>query len=405
MDKIYILYHKGNHCQNISWLSVLFITEMSDECPVPLKSRRKVINDESECIIHDNNTKDKEIKPLTTASIAKIKYVSKAKEVSVLPDVIDPNKHGFHRRCYQIFTNTKYITKEQSSSTIQTPERHQRTSNMSPGTSLFPPECIICKKSSKKIYDKRKNCYEPLTTCVTTISVDSIMASAKQKSDAEMLALSDIDLIAKEAKYHNSCRRDYTRRDSRYPERNEFVTELKRAHSESFNYLIGYIEESIIENCNVERLTMLRERYLSYMQEHFIEYYNEDYKTCKLKEKVQKHFGERIKFWKPNWRGELVYSESVEEGNAIETAFEMATSQSRKLEEAASILRRHILSEYHENKSSVWPPTSDSLQASTAAVPSMLSSFILNVISSKNKSSEKKTELQILYHRIYAMLH
>ena len=73
-------------------------------------------------------------------------------------------------------------------------------------------------------------------------------------------------------------------------------------------------------------MTMLRERYLSFLQMHSPEYYNADYKTDKLKEKLYEHFGDKIEFWHPNYRSDLVYSEEIPTGQAIEVAFETASS-------------------------------------------------------------------------------
>ena len=53
-------------------------------------------------------------------------------------------------------------------------------------------------------------------------------------------------------------------------------------------------------------------------------------------------FGKEIKFWQPYYKSEIVYSSALDTGEAVEASFEAATSESRILEEATSILYRHI---------------------------------------------------------------
>ena len=60
-----------------------------------------------------------------------------------------------------------------------------------------------------------------------------------------------------------------------------------------------------------------------------------------MKEKLRKHLGNRIQFWKPSSHGgELVYSEEIATGQAVEVAFELAVSDERRIEEAATIIRK-----------------------------------------------------------------
>ena len=97
---------------------------------------------------------------------------------------------------------------------------------------------------------------------------------------------------------------------------------------------------------------MLRERYLSFLQMHSPEYYNADYKIDKLKEK----------FWHPNYRSDLVYSEEIPTGQAIEVAFETASSDERLVMDVAQLLRRLIVDSKPDTSDQIWPPTTQNLQ-------------------------------------------
>ena len=74
-----------------------------------------------------------------------------------------------------------------------------------------------------------------------------------------------------------------------------------------------------------------------------------------------KAFGQRIQFWQPNHRSELVYSTDVKKGQAIEVAFEIAASESKRVEESALLLRRIILDSQQQSTKMPWPPTTQFL--------------------------------------------
>ena len=88
----------------------------------------------------------------------------------------------------------------------------------------------------------------------------------------------------------------------------------KAAYEDAFSHVCGYIEDQIIGAFQVERMTMLRERFCSYMQEKHRDYYNPDYTTQKLKRRIANQCGTKIKFWTPNFKSELVYSANLPTG-------------------------------------------------------------------------------------------
>ena len=77
---------------------------------------------------------------------------------------------------------------------------------------------------------------------------------------------------------------------------------------------------------------MIREMYLTYLLDNHPEFCNEHYKMYKLKVKLQKRFGKKLSFWQTHTKtkAELVYAADIE-GNAAETAFELAASDERRL--------------------------------------------------------------------------
>ena len=166
---------------------------------------------------------------------------------------------------------------------------------------------------------------------------------------------------------------------------------MLEAHKNSFDYLCSYIEEHIL-HLKVERMTMLLERYLLYLSGNHPDYCNENYKREKLKEELRKHFGNRIQFWKPSSRGgELVYSEEIATGQAVEVAFELAVSDERRIEEADMIIRRNIVECQNSSGNVSFPPTISWLLSEERQPPNLLRDFLSHVVSGKSHThlSEK----------------
>ena len=201
-------------------------------------------------------------------------------------------------------------------------------------------------------------------------------------------------MIAREAHYHTSCRKNYTRADDRHEhcDKDERVVQELNAHQNAFNYISSYIEENLTHGCTVERMTMLKERYLQFMYENSPIVYNPLYKTSKLKSKLMKKFGSRIKFWQPDYKSELVYSSEIPHGQAIETAFEVAASESKRVEEAALVLRRIITESHKESVKLPWPPSSNNLLSGTVHPPPLLENFLSILLSGKQKKRSIRKE-------------
>ena len=348
------------------------------EHPVSLrksKGQRKRVSAECTkrtCIIHFSEQRtDKTVRTLTDVSFAKIKQSVKLRKASndvnvrmdeicgQVPETLNVNIHGIHRKCYQKLTNITNIKSRK--------RQHPDEDNAVPSTSkrkrassssiLFPSDqCLFCGKN--RIQGKHVSEYP--TKCVTETAAESILQAAKYKNDHTLLGkIEGFDLLAREAHYHNSCRRDYTRKHERNvnKEPDESAAAQLAAHSEVFRYICEYVEEHIIKGCNVERVTMLKEKYLLYLQEHYPPIYNPNYKTYKLKNKLEKYFGHRVKFWAPNYRSELIYSDLLPVGQAVEAAFEIAASEERFLQEAAMMLKRQLMDAKRNAAVLPWPPT------------------------------------------------
>ena len=122
--------------------------------------------------------------------------------------------------------------------------------------------------------------------CVTKTAEESIMRTAETKKDEViLLKIKDIDLTAKEA--HASFRKNYTRSKERHDvlkkDEQGGQADVEAAHKAAFENLCGHVNASIISGENVERMSILLERYLTSILHNKTDCYNPDYKTDRLK--------------------------------------------------------------------------------------------------------------------------
>jgi len=210
-----------------------------------------------------------------------------------------------------------------------------------------------------------------------------IKESAIEKNDFTMLGkIQGIDLVAREA-HHNSCRKSYTFPSARHEKdvRSEDECKQKEAYREYFGILCDYVEDNIVVGGRVERMTMLHERYLQYIELHYPNFFNPLYRTSKLKDKLSKHFSDRINFWQPNYKCDLVYSSLLGVGEAVEVAFESATSERRILEDADLILRQNIQHAYKQSTVMSWPSSTADLECHERQVPKVVTHILTCLIS------------------------
>ena len=93
--------------------------------------------------------------------------------------------------------------------------RPSKTKRSCTSTILFPSDsCLFCQKESKWIPRKNNKLdhHETLVKCVTKPAESTFKEAARRKNDERLIREANgADLLAGEAFYHNTCRREYTR--------------------------------------------------------------------------------------------------------------------------------------------------------------------------------------------------
>ena len=353
-----------------------------EEHPVALKPKsasKKQSNSKSDsgrsCSIHFADTLETEITPLKEQSFSKIKNTAakrlklsdaKDKLIEISSNILtefDSLLHGYHRRCYQLYILLPKPSKRKATNSMcpddeapSTSKKSKRFSSASP-TVLFPSDkCLFCDKDT--MYVKRER--HSLVTCMTIVAEQSIKSAALEKGDEKILRkVRGQDLRGREARYHNHCHRNYTRNKTRHLSHEDSESsQSQAAHKAAFQFIRSNIEKHILTGGNIERLSMIRERYLTYLLDNHPNFYNQNYKMYKLKDKLQKYFGTKLSFWQTQTKSKavLVYAADIE-GEAVEAAFELAASDERRLTESAMNIRRHIHECRLESEPMPWPPS------------------------------------------------
>eukprot|EP00794_Sanderia_malayensis_P001775 gene1775-1977_t len=133
-----------------------------------------------------------------------------------VPDNIDPVVHGIHLEpCYKKFVlilsqekkNTETTPSESTSS--RSSLRRKRPLPTPDMRDVFPKECNFCKRWRVK----RKQAISMPITITTKMAEERIKRAAESKDEQLFYEIKDMDLIAKEFKYHDFCYKDFTRKE------------------------------------------------------------------------------------------------------------------------------------------------------------------------------------------------
>lgn len=383
---------------------------MSDEKAITLtKKRPSKVESGLRCIVHFDNSNEAEIIPLSESQFNSIQKAVEVRQrqrgegprldyiCSSVPDKIDETVHGIHRRCYKRFINIHHLATddEESSTSDSLPTRSSARSSSGNHSTIFNQNrCIFCKKDSKKFKGKK----ETLSKCVTETSEQTIREAANSKNDFELLReIGTEDLRAKEARYHESCRREYVRRYAKQEETDEQVVNMRSAYAESFEAVCRYIDSEILERGRVVRMSMLHSVSQSHIQANHPDVYNESNTAQKLKSKIITKYQSQLCFWLPQatCKSELVYSSTLDIGDVIECAFDAVASESKVLNQAAAILRHNIKESYNSRSDAPYPPSVDYLKSPAASPPNQVCEFMAQVISGKSvKRSSDRVQVQ-----------
>ena len=92
----------------------------------------------------------------------------------------------------------------------------------------------------KRLESQGNNILKTLVKCMTKTAEDSVKEAITRKQDQHiLLKVQDTDLAAREAHYHATCRRDYTREDDRHQETIKDTKTIEEQTSNKTIYLFS----------------------------------------------------------------------------------------------------------------------------------------------------------------------
>lgn len=209
---------------------------------------------------------------------------------------------------------------------MRSSEKRHATKNM-----VFDKNCLFCGKVRKLLKSKVR---DEFYTCQTQNIQHTIEEEAKLLYDTTLLGkISAIgDFIAKETKYHKSCRKEYEyRAKSAIKQNNEKENSAwqkkKKICERAFQATISFIETKILYFGDVQRMSDLSSQYFSALEGLGLSDTDVDLEKRRksvLEQKIVMHFGEKIKtFIHPTIGvGKIVFKSTVSMDEALGTKFD-----------------------------------------------------------------------------------
>ncbi|XP_038063921.1 uncharacterized protein LOC119734467 [Patiria miniata] len=256
-----------------------------------------------------------------------------------------PKDGGFHRKCYQYFTDSTKQKRavrakqkqeanpqalsaadinasaqiQEGASDTEPAEKKPRIlrsesalgkKGASRSAHVLPRMCIICRRARYSTNHEGRRSKQPLVQC-ELIDGGKLLEAAKVKRDETLLLhMENRDCVAIELKYHASCHKDYTRFLSK--PQGVTVNVPSALYSTAFeSFCRDVIDHRVINDKEVWRMTKLKRVFDRTVRD--IE--NEDsssYKTWSLKQRLKETYPQ-LCFLKPNRRyeSEFVYVDNL----------------------------------------------------------------------------------------------
>ena len=190
------------------------------------------------CIHHDSVSETKLVELSSLESWKKLLAAANIRNSQTLLDIASKTQDGhypklkYHKSCRSLFVNEKCLKRLQNTNSESSKKRSSvrlSTDAEKRECSKLPRQCIFCSKV-KYIPKTRKQ--EKLLSYMETRADEKIRKYSKEKNDQRIMALCSDELIAKEAMYHKTCYRNYTRE--------EYV---KKDHYDVFEFVKQFLDK------------------------------------------------------------------------------------------------------------------------------------------------------------------
>ncbi|CAB4021739.1 Hypothetical predicted protein, partial [Paramuricea clavata] len=259
---------------------------------------------------------------------------------------------GYHASCHKSYTAVKRAKEDlapddESATKIRCTEtRRSSAFPKSDRQGILKGTCIFCSKSRRKKNGKD----EPRLKVATIAGCESLYHRAKFSKNEHIKSLvrSGVDLIAKEAEYHKSCRVQFLK-DTDKQDKPMETTSSQSCHKMAFASLLSFIQDEVLAKHRTifvsDLLAMYKEEYAS-IGESGTESDVPVYTAQNLTRKIKDHLKDRVTITLVNQRkGNCIHSSDIPEEEAHIRLHEDSKryEENSKLRWAALHLRSQIM--------------------------------------------------------------
>ena len=282
--------------------------------------------------------------------------------------------HGYHWDCYNQFT--KHVDRLKSPVVNELTESYRKMQRRQSvdKVALFAKDCIFCNKEGAITVNKAGTKTTEVPQKFASDSWKTIVQCAESKNDEKLLVrIRGYDLFASEAHFHAKCRNKYIQ-DPKYwrsqdTEAKLHQEEKEAVHAIAFSKVCEVVSKEVLKNQMVVKLTDLVQMYVNEFDS--TEFPNPNYRSEKLKEKLESKYGKLIEFCKIDSKGRfvslLVYNAKMKVEIAIKNTFQLGSRD--VLTEAAAILRETIIRAFENSNDLKWPPLADQIDDVKDVIP------------------------------------
>ena len=196
---------------------------------------------------------------------------------------------------------------------------------------VYEPKCNFCNKVTKSSGKEKREYLGSLEVESSEVKIKE--AAVKLQDNVLLAKISGQDLIAKEIKFHHSCRKAYLNKAQRTETNKEKTPQV--SHQVAFEIVKSYVKQTLVDIQGSEKLLSLHKRYIDALGIK-----DTSYKSQNLCDKLLKEFAGVLKTCKSsNKDGLIIHNHHLR----AEAAIRRANFDDNGIKEAALYLRSLIL--------------------------------------------------------------
>ncbi|KAL2095547.1 hypothetical protein ACEWY4_007695 [Coilia grayii] len=309
--------------------------------------------------------------------------------VESIPDELSSDC-GYHKCCQRMFFRnaTRALSKSQAENVSMRQTREHVDSSV-----LFGSYCIFCRSSTVKQVSGNRYSLQKFKSS----AYKNIEKKAMELSDEDLLRkIRGVDLFAKEAQFHECCRKQYMVKRAPQSDTSSAASEIatkKALISTAFTRVHDHIKTEVIEKGQVVKLAHLTALYNETLTE-FRETAVAEITSHNLRQKIEccPDLKDCIDFSSCPFKDTFLFCNSLESmKTTVRSAYELGITDWCK--EVSHDLHKKIVTAFKTSEPLPWPPRAHDLHDPNEEIPPEVLRFILNLICGDKKPSYREESL------------